>query len=167
MTKEEEKRVKLALQEFGIAEILEILIEISSSYNRRIIKFFRHFCEYFPICFMLAHMYGIYDISQNPRDIFISEIDNISCQLLIYIMVYVTPMIMVIASELFHFCWRFRIPFFYLVGVNAIHIAYGSFFTTTEMITAHIVVGVMILMLYLYGFTELFVNSKIGKRIFK
>lgn len=167
MTKEEEKRVKLALQEFGIAEILEILIEISSSYDRRKIKFFRHFCEYFPIFFMLAHMYGIYDISQNPRDIFISEIDNKPCQLLIYTMVYITPMFMIIASELFHLCWRFRIPFFYLIGVNSIHIAYGSFFTTTEMITAHIVVDVMILIFYLYGFTELFVNSKIGKLIFK
>lgn len=167
MTKEEEKRVKLALQEFGIAEILEVLIEISSGYDRRKIKLFRHFCEYFPICFILAHMYGIYDISQNPRDIFISKIDNMPCQLLIYTMVYITPMIMFIASELFHLCWRFRIPFFYLMGVNAIHIAYGSIFTTTEMITAHIVVVVMILMFYLYGFTELFVNSKIGKQIFK
>ena len=166
MTEEEEKRVRLAIQGYDIADILEILISADCNYDRRKLRFFRYFCMYFPIFVMFAHAYGVYDISQNPRCIFISEVGNIPCRLFVYTMVYIAPMIIVIASNFFHLCWRFKIPFFYFLGVNSIHIAYGSVFTTSEMITSHIVVGVMVLMFYLYGFAELFADSKIGRRLF-
>ena len=55
---------------------------------------------------------------------------------------------------------------FYYFGVNAIHICYGSIFTTNDMVMAEYSLMLMTALFYAYGFVELFLGSKCGKHIF-
>lgn len=90
---------------------------------------------------------------------------NLPCYLWIYFMVYILPMVIILASRFFFLCWRYRIPFFYFFGVNALHICYGNIFTTNEMVMPHVCLIAMICMLYVYGFGEMLLNTKVGRRL--
>lgn len=53
----------------------------------------------------------------------------------IYFSVYVHPLVIILASRFFWLCYRYRIPMFiYLFGINAIHLVYGSIFTTNDVV---------------------------------
>ena len=82
--------------------------------------------------------------------------ENWACYAFIYFMVYLLPMVMILASRFFFLCWKFRIPFFYFFGVNAIHIAYWSWYTTNEMVMPHFCLMVMVASFYLYGCLDVF-----------
>lgn len=167
MEKKKEQELLRALDGMDVSEVMGLLIKNGSGYNRRILKFFRFFCKWVPIIIMCAHAYGIFDFSQHPREMFILIDGNESCYAFIYIMVYVLPMVIILASRFFWLCWRYRIPFFYYFGVNAIHIIYGSFFTTNDMVMGHFCLMLMVAMFYVYGFSELFINkTKLGRRLF-
>ncbi len=85
----------------------------------------------------------------------------------VYFMVYVLPGVIILASRFFCLCWKFRIPFFYLFGVNAIHLGMGSWYTTVAMIEAHERLAILIVLLYAYGATDWFLNKTIcGRKIF-
>jgi hypothetical protein len=59
------------------------------------------------------------------------------------------------------------VPFFYYFGVNAIHICFGSIFTTNEMIMPHFCLMAMIASMYLYGMADWFLkNTAIGRKFF-
>lgn len=82
-------------------------------------------------------------------------------------MVYIMPMVIILASRFFFLCWRYRIPFFYYFGVNAIHIVHGSVFTTNRMIMSHYTLFVMIALIYVYAFSDILLNTCVGRRLFK
>lgn len=161
----EEERLKAMLRGKDISEVVNLMLNAGNSYNRRILRFFKWFCKWIPIAIMLAHWYGLYDFSQHPRDMFTLDSENTSCYLWMYFMIYLLPMVIIAASRFFYLCWRYRIPFFYLFGVNALHICYGSIFTTNEMVMPHFALIIMICIMYAYGFGEMLLNTKLGKKL--
>lgn len=109
MTKEDEDNLLRWLQDKDISEVMDLLMRHGNRYSRRILKFFRWFCKYVPITIMLFHAYGMWNFSQHPRDMFIPYAENTPCYLYIYFMVYVLPMVLILASRFFFLCWRYRI----------------------------------------------------------
>lgn len=167
MTKEQEEQAVRLFRELDISDVMAILMRHGNRYNKRVLKFFRWFCKYAPIAIMIFHAFGIYEFSKHPREMFILIKENMLCYCFIYFMLYVFPMVIVVASRFFWLCWRYRIPFFYMFGVNAIHIAYGSLFTTNDMIMAHYSLMIMIVAFYFYGFVDWTINNTVfGKRFF-
>lgn len=113
MNKEDEDNLLRWLRDKDVSEVMDLLMRHGNRYSRRILKFFRWFCKYVPITLMCFHAYGIYEFSQHPREMFIPYAENTPCYLYIYFMVYVLPMVLILASRFFFLCWRYRIPFFY------------------------------------------------------
>lgn len=161
----EEERLKALLRGKDVSEVVNLMLNAGNTYNRRILRFFRWFCKWVPIAIMLAHWYGLYDFSQHPRDMFILDSENTACYMWIYFMVYLLPMVIIAASRFFFLCWRYRIPFFYFFGVNALHICYGTLFTTNEMVTPHYALVLFIALLYAYGLGEVCLNTRLGRKL--
>ena len=112
-------------------------------------------------------MYGMFDFSRNPKEMFEVHKANYACYAFIYIMVYILPMVLILASRFFWLCWKYRIPFFYFFGVNSIHLVYWSWYTTNEMVMPHFAIMAFTLLLYFYGAVDWFCSkSKLGKRMF-
>lgn len=167
MTKEQEEQAVRLFRELDISEVMAILMQHGNRYNKRVLKFFRWFCKFVPFAIMTFHAFGIYEFSKHPREMFILIKENMLCYCFIYFMLYVFPMVIVVASRFFWLCWRYRIPFFYMFGVNAIHIAYRSLFTTNDMIMAHYCLMIMIVAFYFYGFIDWTINNTVfGKKFF-
>ena len=167
MTEEERKNVLAAIDGKDISEIMELLAVNGNRYSRRILRFFRWFCKWSPVVIMLFHAYGMWDFSHNPKEMFVVHDENGVCYAFIYFMLYVLPIVIILASRFFWLCWRYRIPFFYFFGVNAIHIAYWNWYTTNEMVMSHMALMVMVLAFYIYGAIDWFFNNtKIGRRVF-
>lgn len=180
MTSKEENEVKsfvdnyntdevlaLLLKDVDLSTVTTIMLRNGNRYSRRLLKFFQWLCKYIPLLIMLFHAIGIYDFSQHPREMFVLIEGNTACYFFIYIMVYILPMILILASRFFWLCWRYRIPFFYYFGVNAIHIAEQSIFTTNDMVDAHYALFIMTAMFYMYGFSEMFFKeTKLGRKFF-
>lgn len=81
-------------------------------------------------------------------------------------MIYILPMVLILASRFFFLCWRYRIPFFYFFGVNAAHIVEWSWYTTKDMVDSCFTVMVVTAIFYLYSFVDLFISrSKLGRKI--
>ena len=167
MTKKEEDELARWLQGKDVTEVLAILMRSGNRYNRRILKFFRWFCMYVPIIIMCFHAYGMWNFSRHPREMFIQYAENAPCYIFIYFMVYILPMVLILASRFFFLCWRYRIPFFYFFGVNAAHIVEWSWYTTNDMIDSCFTVMVVTAIFYLYSFVDLFISrTKLGRKIF-
>ena len=107
------------------------------------------------------------EFANHPREMIIPIKGNTTCYMFIYLMVYIMPMVIILASRFFFLCWRYRIPFFYYFGVNAIHIVHGSVFTTNSMIMSHYTLFVMIALIYAYAFSDILLNTCVGRRLFK
>lgn len=166
MTKEDEAEVQRLLKNVDVTELMDMLMRHGNRYSRRILKFFRWFCKYVPITIMCFHAYGIFEFSKHPREMFIPYAENTPCYLFIYFMVYVLPMVTILASRFFFLCWRYRIPFFYYFGINAAHIVEWSWYTTKNMIDSCFTVMVVTALFYLYGLTEMFISrTKLGRKI--
>ena len=164
---EKEKEILRLVQGMDVSEIIQLLMKSGNRYNRRILKFFRWFCKWMPIAIMLVHSYGMINFSTHPREMLIKLPGNEPCYLFIYFMVYLFPMVIILASRFFWLCWRYRIPFFYYFGVNAIHIVHHSIFTTNAMIMSHYALMVMTAIIYVYSFADLFCNrTRLGRKIF-
>lgn len=167
MTKEEEGVILSFMQGKDVSEVLSLLMKNGNRYSRRILKFFRWFCKWAPIVIMCFHAYGMVDFSTHPREMFLPYKENAACYLFIYFMVYVLPIVIILASRFFFLCWKYRVPFFYYFGVNAIHICFGSIFTTNEMTMPHFCLMAMIASMYLYGMADWFLkNTAIGRKFF-
>ena len=167
MTKKEEDELARWLQGKDVTEVLAILMRSGNRYNRRILKFFRWFCKWVPVFIMCVHVYGMLEFANHPREMIIPIKGNTTCYMFIYLMVYIMPMVIILASRFFFLCWRYRIPFFYYFGVNAIHIVHGSVFTTNSMIMSHYTLFVMIALIYAYAFSDILLNTCVGRRLFK
>ncbi len=150
-----------------IREMVAALMQKGNRYSRRILKFFRWFCKYVPVFLMLFHIAGVMELDRHPNKAFVADGQGALCHCFVYFMMYVLPLVILLASRFFFLCWIFRIPFFYLFGVNAIHIAYGSIFTTDDMVMPHYCIMVMTAVFYAYGLTEHFYNNTaLGRRMF-
>lgn len=99
MNKEDEDNLLKWLKDKDVSEVMDLLMRHGNRYSRRILKFFRWFCKYVPITLMCFHAYGIYEFSQHPREMFIPYAENATCYLYIYFMVYVLPMVLILASR--------------------------------------------------------------------
>lgn len=167
MTQEQEKQLERLLEGIDISDVLKFASNHGNRYNRRILKFFRWFCKWVPVFIMCVHVYGMLEFARHPREMIIPIKGNTTCYMFIYLMVYIMPMVIILASRFFFLCWRYRIPFFYYFGVNAIHIVHGSVFTTNSMIMSHYALFVMIAVIYAYAFSDILLNTCIGRKIFK
>lgn len=148
-----------------IAEVTSVLISSGNRYSRRTLRFFRWFCKWVPVSLMAFHFYATWDFGHNEHAMFIPHEDNALCYAFIYFMLYVLPMVIILASRFFFLCWRYRIPFFYFFGVNAIHLCFMNWFTTSEMVVPHYCLMAMIGIMYAYGFTEMFFDTKLGRKL--
>lgn len=163
--KKEEELLKL-IDGMDVREVLTIVEKGGNRYNRRILRFFRWFCKWVPVGIMFTHWVAMYDFAQNHYDMFEPYEDNWVSYVFTYFMLYILPMVIILASKFFWLCWRYRIPFFYYFGVNAIHIGYWSWYTTNEMVMPHLCLAIMIACFYVYGFGEMFINNtRLGKKI--
>ena len=166
MSKEDEENLLRWMQGKDVSEVMALLMKHGNLYSRRILKFFQWFCKYAPIVIMCFHAYGIWDFAQHTREMFEPYEENLPCYLFIYFMLYIFPMVIILASRFFYLCWRYRIPFFYFFGINAAHIVECSWYTTNDMVESCYTVMVVTAMFYVYGFADMFVNkTKIGRKI--
>lgn len=166
MNKEDESDLLKWLQDKDINEVMNLMMKHGNRYSRRILKFFRWFCKYVPITIMCFHAYGMWNFSQNHREMFIPYAENMPCYIYVYFMVYIFPMVLILASRFFFLCWRYRIPFFYFFGINAAHIVEWSWYTTNDMIDSCFTVMVITAIFYLYSFVDLFISrTKLGRKI--
>lgn len=167
MDKKKEDELLKLIDGMDVSEVLRVVERGNNRYNRRILRFFRWFCKWVPVGIMLTHWVAMYDFAQNHYDMFEPYDDNWVSYIFTYFMLYILPMVIILASKFFWLCWRYRIPFFYFFGVNAIHIGYGNWYTTNEMVMPHLCLAIMIVSFYLYGFCEIFVNnSRLGRKFF-
>lgn len=165
--REDEKRTLARLLEGkDVSEVMNIMLSESKSYNRRILRFFRWFCKWIPICIMVAHWIGLLDFKESQRDTLMLKDESLFCDAWAYFMMYVLPLVIIVASRFFFLCWKYRIPFVYFWGVNAIHLCYASLVTTREMVMGHFVIIAMVLITYLYALTDEFMKTKLGRKIF-
>lgn len=167
MTQEQEEQLMRLLKSIDISDVLKVASNHGNRYNRRILKFFRWFCKWVPVFIMCVHIYGMLAFAHHPRKMIVPIRGNTACYMFIYLMVYIMPMIIILASRFFFLCWKYRIPFLYYFGVNAIHIVHGSVFTTNSMIMSHYALFVMIAVIYVYAFSDILLNTCIGRKIFK
>lgn len=133
--------------------------------SRGIVSFYEWVMRYVPVLIMLAHWYGTWDFHHQPRPILLDNKDNEACVAFVYFMVYVFPIIsMMPASHFFRLCWIYRIPFYYLIGVNAVRLIYGKWLITSEMVVANITLVILTVTLYFYAFIKLSATRKCPKQ---
>lgn len=168
MSKDDEKEVlrflqdkdlvqvmSVALRGFDVSEIVNLIILSGRGYSAKLLSFFKWYCQAMPILIMLFHVTCMYVFAQHSKEMCVWYKENMISYALIYFAVYIHPMIIIPASRFFWLCYRYRIPIFiYFFGINAVHIVYGSIFTTNEMITANVVIFVMTIIFYIYGFVD-------------
>ncbi len=167
MTREEKERILSAVKGKDASEVICLLMENGKTYSRRLLKFVQWVAKWVPIVIMLWHCFAMWDFSHNPREMFIVHSEHWPSYTFIYFMLYLLPVILIVFSELFCLCWVYRIPFFYFFGVNSIHITFGSWYTTNEMVGASLSVIVMTVFFYAYWLVKRFLtDTRIGRRIF-
>lgn len=166
MTKNDEEMFLEWMRGKDVSEVMALLMKHGNRYSRRILKFFRWFCKWMPVIIMCFHAYAIWEFSQHPREMFIPYEENTVCYLFIYFMLYILPMVIILASRFFYLCWRYRIPFFYFFGINAAHIVEWNWYTTNDMVDSCYTIMLLTAMFYMYGFVEMFITkTKIGRKI--
>ena len=168
MTKEQESEVidfmegkdlaqvmSVLLHGLDVSEIINLVILSGRGYSVRLLTFFKWYCQIMPIFIMVFHIACMYVFDQHSKEMGIWYKENMICYAFIYFAVYIHPMIIIPASRFFWLCYRYRIPLFiYFLGVNAVHIVYGGIFTTNEMVRPTIVIVVLTLLFYVYGFID-------------
>lgn len=167
MTEDERREVLAAVEGKDVTEVLELMQRSGNGYSRRILRFFRWFCKWVPVVIMVAHWAAMIDFGGNGFDMFETHGDNWVSYAFTYFMLYVLPMVIILASRFFWLCWKYRVPFFYFFGVNAIHIGYWSWYTTNDMVRGHYCLMIMVAAFYAYGAAEWAVNRTAwGRRLF-
>ena len=91
-----------------------------------------------------------------PRPTITDTNYNGNCIIWIYVLAYIyMPLSMIPVSFFFRYCWIYRIPFFYFLGINAIRLYYQHWLITPEQLEMHHVFIIFTLMLYAYGFIKI------------
>lgn len=128
---------------------------------RGVVRFYEWLMRYVPIAIMMAHWYGTWDFHHQPRAILLDNQDNEACVAFLYFMVYVFPLIsMLPASFFFRLCWIYRIPFYYLFGVNVIRLIHGNWLITSSMMPLNYTLIVLTIYTYIYAFVKLQITRK-------
>lgn len=161
MTDEERQELLRIVRGSDVSEVMNVVLNGGNRYSRRILRFFRWFCKWVPVVVMLLHCAAMLDFRGNDYDMFVTYGDNWASYAFTYFMLYVLPMVIILASRFFFLCWKYRVPFFYFFGVNAIHIGYWSWYTTNEMAAAHVCLMVMIAGFYVYGLMDWYCTKKL------
>nr|DAX03626.1 MAG TPA: hypothetical protein [Caudoviricetes sp.] len=129
--------------------------------NRKIYRFYELLAKWAPIPLMLGHWYGVWDYGNYTRPVILDTDNNGYCIIWIYILSYIyMPLCMIPVSFFFHYCWIYRIPFFYFIRINAIRIYYQHWLITPEQLPMHHVFIIFTLILYAYGFIKIAFQSK-------
>lgn len=133
--------------------------------SRGIVKFYEWVMRYVPVILMLAHWYGTWDFHHQPRPILLDNADNEACVAFIYFMIYIFPLVsMMPASRFFRLCWIYRIPFYYLIGVNVIRLLHGKWLITSSMICENYALIVLIIFTYFYAFVKLQITRQCAEK---
>lgn len=128
--------------------------------HRSIFFFYEQGLKYAPITLMLCHWLGTINFHGNPREIMVDIQENEPCIIFLYFMTYIFPLLFMIpASYFFRHCWIWRIPFTYIIGVNAIRLYYQSFLITNEMEDADYILIILTICLYIYGIVQVLCRS--------
>lgn len=129
---------------------------LSGLVSRKIWKFYELLAKWAPIPLMLWHWYGVWDYGHYPRPAILDTDNNGGCIIWIYFLAYIyMPLCMIPVSFFFKYCWIFRIPFFYFIGINAIRLYYQHWLITPDQLETHHVFIIFTLILYAYGFIKI------------
>ena len=110
---------------------------------------------------MLFHVACMVTFASHGKEMCVWFRENWVSAAFIYFSVYIHPLVLILASRFFWLCYRWRIPIIiYLFGINAIHIVYWNVFTTNEMVEANVVILVMTIIFYVYGFADKYFSGK-------
>ena len=124
--------------------------------SRKIWRFYELLAKWAPILLMLGHWYGVWTMGTIPRPTITDTAYNGNCIIWIYVLAYIyMPLSMIPVSFFFRYCWIYRIPFFYFLGINAIRLYYQHWLITPEQLEMHHVFIIFTLMLYAYGFIKI------------
>lgn len=174
MSKEDEEEVQRLMKSVGVvqlskvlfkgmdvSEMINVIILSGRGYSAKLLTLFKYYCKVMPIFIMVFHAVSMYFFAQHRKEMCVWFEENMLSYALIYFSVYIHPLVLILASRFFWLCYRYRIPMIiYMFGINAVHIVYGSIFTTNEMIGANIVIMVMTLIFYLYGIADKYFSGK-------
>lgn len=108
---------------------------------------------------MATHWACLWDFGGSDRASLVLTRGSLLCDGWAYFMMYVLPLVITVAGRFFLLCWKYRIPFMYFLGVNAIHLWYMNPVTTREMIAPHIAVIGVVCIAYLFA-----LGDELGKR---
>lgn len=129
--------------------------------RRKIYHFYEHLSRWAPLLLMLWHWYGVMDYSRHPRPTILDTEDNGSCIIWMYTLCYVyMPFAMIPVSYFFHWCWIFRIPFYYFIGISVIRFGYQHWLITPEQLTMHYILIILTITTYAYGLTSIAIKGK-------
>lgn len=129
--------------------------------RRQIYHFYEHLSRWAPILLMLGHWYGVWDYSHYPRPTILDTEDNGNCIIWMYSACYLyMPFAMIPASFFFHWCWIYRIPFYYFIGISVIRFCYQHWLMTPNQLTMHYILIGLTIIAYAYGITSLIIKSK-------
>ena len=121
----------------------------------------RGLCEVMPLFIMLFHIACMVTFASHEKEMCVWFKENWVSAAFIYFSVYIHPLVLILASRFFWLCYRWRIPMIiYLFGINAIHIVYWNVFTTNEMVESNVVILVMTIIFYVYGFADKYFSGK-------
>lgn len=160
MDKEDEMKILAAIDGKDVSDVMPLLIMRGNSYSRRMLKVIRWVTKWVPVAIMMWHAFAMLDFSRNPREMFVVHAEHWPSYAFIYVMLYVLPMVLIVLSRFFWLCWVYRIPFFYYFGVNAVHVTYGSWYTTNEMVMSCMTVIVMTGVFYGYWVVDFTMRKK-------
>ena len=174
MSKEEEDEVHRLVQSVGVvqlsrimfkdmdvSEIINVIILAGRGYSIKLLTWFKYYCEVMPLFIMLFHIACMVTFASHEKEMCVWFKENWVSAAFIYFSVYIHPLVLILASRFFWLCYRWRIPMIiYLFGINAIHIVYWNVFTTNEMLEANVVILVMTIIFYVYGFADKYFSGK-------
>lgn len=174
MTKEEEDEVQRLVQSVGVvqlsrvmfkdmdvSEMINVIILAGRGYSVKLLTWFKYYCEVMPLFIMLFHISCMVTFASHEKEMCVWFKENWVSAAFIYFSVYIHPLVLILASRFFWLCYRWRIPMIiYLFGINAIHIVYWNVFTTNEMVESNVVILVMTIIFYVYGFADKYYSGK-------
>lgn len=152
---------RVMFKDMDVSEIINVIILAGRGYSIKLLTWFKYYCEVMPLLIMLFHIACMVTFASHEKEMCVWFKENWVSAAFIYFSVYIHPLVLIIASRFFWLCYRWRIPMIiYLFGINAIHIVYWNVFTTNEMVESNVVILVMTIIFYGYGFADKYYSGK-------
>lgn len=129
--------------------------------RRKIYRFYEELARFAPIVLMVWHWYSLWDYSCCPHPTVTNTEENGNSIIWQYSMMYLYPPIaMIPSSYFFHWCWIYRIPFWYFVGISSIRLLYQHWLMTPDQLPAHFILIALTVIIYAYGITTIIIKGK-------